>query len=234
MRTLKNITKICVVLSLAAAGAAAAQNSALEEAAKKENLERVQDGPWQETWVNPDIDFSQYDKLLPGDAVFQYRDIPAPRRSSMMSRQGSQQTEFPVPEEEQAEFQQIVGDAFRAELIKGENFSLTDTADEQTILVRGGLVDIVSRVPPQYLGANDVFLSRVGEATLVLEFVDPNTGDKLAVIMERGVIGANRGDAVLDGGAVRTTPGRIRQAVEVWATASAKKLRNVLDDALGG
>jgi hypothetical protein len=208
-----------------------AQTDTLQSAAEEQNLEKV-DGPWAETWVNPDVDITQYNKLMPGSAVFDYRDVGEARSSRRLSRQSSQQTVFGISEEDRSEFEQLVGGAFRAEIMKGKHFSLTEEADEQTILVRGALVDIISRVPPQGIGANDIYLSSVGEATLALEFVDPNTGQVLAVVAERGVIGANRGMGVLDAGAVPTNPGRVRQAIQVWATDAARKLRKVLDAAL--
>jgi hypothetical protein len=40
------------------------------------------------------------------------------------------------------------------------------------LLIKGGLLDVVSFVPPEQGGRNDIYLSRVGEATLVLEMRD--------------------------------------------------------------
>ena len=37
------------------------------------------------------------------------------------------------------------------------------------MLIRGGLLDVVSRVPPDPMGNTQIFIDSVGEATLVLE-----------------------------------------------------------------
>ena len=37
------------------------------------------------------------------------------------------------------------------------------------MLIRGGLLDVVSRVPPGPMGNTQIFIDSVGEATLVLE-----------------------------------------------------------------
>jgi hypothetical protein len=37
------------------------------------------------------------------------------------------------------------------------------------LLVRGGLLDVVSRVPPETVGRSRIFIDSVGEATLILE-----------------------------------------------------------------
>ena len=49
------------------------------------------------------------------------------------------------------------------------------------LLVMGGLLDVVSFVPPDPVGGwSEVYLSRVGEATLVLEIRDSITQTTLA------------------------------------------------------
>jgi hypothetical protein len=222
------VTPIVLLTSLGAA----AQDDALQAAAERQNLEAVEDGPFAQTWVNPDVDFKQFDKLMLGSAVFDYRDVGEPRRYRTF-RRGSTQTVFGISEENRAEFEQIVSEAFVEEISRGAHYTVTEQADERTILVRGAVADIISRVPPQMPGMNDTYLSSVGEATLVLEFINPLTGETLAVVAERGVISSTRGQ-IAEFGAQMTTPGRVRSEVRFWATNAAKTLRKVLDEALGG
>ncbi|MEM1412821.1 MAG: hypothetical protein AAGH19_10735 [Pseudomonadota bacterium] len=204
---------------------------AIEAAAAKENLEPVEDGPFTETWVNPDVDFTQFNKLMLGSAVFDYRDVPETRRYRS-PRHRSNQSVFSISEEDRKEFETIVGEAFREEIARGENFTITEQADEQTILVRGAVADIISRVPPMN-GMNDTYLSSVGEATLALEFLNPLTGEVMAVVAERGLISSTRGQ-IAEFGAQRTTPGRIRSEVRNWSKSAARTLRDALDEAMGG
>ena len=39
----------------------------------------------------------------------------------------------------------------------------------EVLLIRGGLLDVVSRVPPETIGRSSIWIDSVGEATLVLE-----------------------------------------------------------------
>ena len=108
----------CLALSLT--GQAFGQNEAVEAAAAKENLEKVE-GNWTETWVNPDVDFTQYNKLYLGSAIFDYRDVGEARRyRPSLSRRAMSQTVFGISEEDRVEFEAIVAEVFRDEIIQGE------------------------------------------------------------------------------------------------------------------
>jgi hypothetical protein len=66
-----------------------------------------------------------------------------------------------------------------------ERFELVETTGPDTLLVRGVLLDVVSRVPPDRIGRSQVFLSSVGEATLVLELRDSVTFSIIARAVDR-------------------------------------------------
>ncbi|MDJ0879658.1 MAG: hypothetical protein QNI86_13660, partial [Halieaceae bacterium] len=113
---------------------------------------------------------------------------------------------------------------------KSKRFSIVDTFDETTIIMRGGMVDIVSRVPPEFTGRSEIYLATVGEATLVLEFLDGGTGEVLARIAERRRIDTLSGRT--SSLAVPSNTVTVRADVRRWAASTARRLRNELDLAI--
>jgi hypothetical protein len=53
------------------------------------------------------------------------------------------------------------------------------------LLVWGGLLDVLSFVPPATSGRGDIILRRVGEATLVVELRDSESNTVLARVLDR-------------------------------------------------
>ncbi len=92
-----------------------------------------------------------------------------------------------MTEKQKARFEQTVGEAFREELAKSERFAIVDEAGPDVLLIRGALLDVVSYIPPDNIsGRVHVFLSSVGEATLVIEIRDSITNAILARAIDRG------------------------------------------------
>ena len=181
------------------------------------------------------MDFTRYNSLYLGDAIFHYREntgsgskFTAGIYSNTRSR-----GEFPISEEDQAEFQRIVSEAFTEEIVKGKRFKVvtSEEADEQTIVMRGVVYDIVSRVPPESAGRVDTYLATVGEATLILEFLDGKTAEVLARVAERGVIGTSMGTVDVTRKTNRAT---VIGDVKRWARSAARRLRTALDSAIKG
>ena len=219
-----------IATMLAFAFPAAAQVDALAYVEGGEDLERVKRAKFRETYVNTGVDFSRYDKLYLGDAYFDYRDVGPAQRPRAAYGSYSSRTVFGISEIDRKEFEKIVEEAFTKEIVKGKNFTVTDTVDDKTIIMRGAVVDIISKVPPEYAGRSEIYLASVGEATLVLEFFDGKTGEVLARVAERGVIGRGR----LDEFSVPANRATVTADVRRWASSAARKLRSELDAALGG
>ena len=77
-------------------------------------------------------------------------------------------------------------DIFAEELQKLERFELVDEPGPDVLIIRGGLLDVTSYVPPDPVGGRSyVYLSAVGEAALVLELRDSETGTILARSVDR-------------------------------------------------
>ena len=222
---------IALVSASMLAASVQAEEKSLANVAGAADLEQVKRAKFRETYVNTAVDFSQYDKIYYGEAIFDYRDAPPAQRYSSM-RSTSSRAVFGISDKDRDSFEELVGEAFEKELGKSKHFTITQEVDEKTMIMRGGLVDIVSRVPPEPVGSGDVYLATVGEATLILEFVDGKTGEVLARIGERGRIGRPGGQ--LDAFSMPANSVTIRADIKRWASSSAKRLRSELDYAMGG
>jgi hypothetical protein len=193
-------------------------------------LEKVK-AAFKETWVHPDADFTEYDKVYLWKGEFQYRDVgPAQRtRSSIMN---TRKREFGISDADREKFESAVSEAFIKEIQKGKRFTITDTVGPDTLILRGAALDIISRVPPDTVGRSEIYLASIGEATLVLELMDAETGDVLALVAERRAMGNPSGQIDM-----MTTPTNSATAladVRRWARQAAIKLRSELDKAMVG
>jgi hypothetical protein len=81
------------------------------------------------------------------------------------------------------------------------------------------LHDIVSNVPPDRAGRSEVFLSSVGEATLILEAVDSLSGEVIFRAVERRAAGPSTGGVRVNS---VTTWSEVRRMVRRWATTLQK------------
>ena len=192
-----------------------------------DDLQKVKRAKFRETYVNMGVDFSQYTQVYLGDAVFDYRDVgPAQRHRSY----SSSKSVFGIAEQDRAKFEEIVSDAFVRELEKGKKFKIANSIDESTMIMRGAVLDIVSNAPPEFIGRSEVYLSSVGEATLVMEFLDGKSGEVLARLAERGRIGSGTGR--IDQFSMPSNRATIWNDVRRWAVRAAGKLRREIDSAV--
>ncbi len=181
-----------------------------------DGLHRVDNSAFRFVWVEPEIDLARYSKILPGPAEFRYRAVRA-------TGQRSSADEFPISEENRARFEAIVSEIFDEELSNSRFFTVTDAPGPDTLIVVGALDDIVSRVPPQRTGRGDIWISSVGEATLILEIIDSMSGEVLARAVDRRAA-QPAGRTGVRSSTVSSTA-EVRRLARRWAT----QLRNGLD-----
>jgi len=185
-----------------------------------DGLHRVDNSAFAESWADPDIDFSRYNKFMAGGAFFEFRAV---KKTASSSRVTSSHDEFWIDDASKAKLEEEVSNVFQEELAKSERFTETDAPGPDVIVIRGGLHDIVSRVPPQQVGRHDIYLSSVGEATLILEVVDSMSGEVIARAVERRAAQRAGGQMVLAN--TVTTWTEVRRLARGWAT----KLRDGMD-----
>jgi hypothetical protein len=187
-----------------------------------DGLHVVDNSAFKAAWADPDIDFSRYNKFIAGGAFFEFRAV---KKTASTMRHTSSQDEFWIDDKSKAKLEEEVGKVFSEELAKSERFTETDTPGPDVLIIRGGLHDIVSRVPPEMVGRGDIYLRSVGEATLVLEIVDSLSGEVIARAIERRAAEQPGGQMVRSN--TVTTWSEVRRLARTWATRLRKGLDSI-------
>lgn len=129
-----------------------------------------------------------------------------------------------IDDKSRGQFEELVGNIFKEELQKVEKYELVDGPGEDVLMVRGGLLNVTSYVPPDPIGGrSQIYLSSIGEATLVLELRDSETGTILARSVDRRAA-ETIGGTFQQSNSV-TNSGEVRRLIRHWAT----RLREGLD-----
>lgn len=225
---LKSIILLAVCLSIGAAYADEHQQQTSDE--RWGHLEKGKSG-FKETWVNPNADFTKYKNLYLWEAEFQYRDV-GPARRTRMTMMNTRQREFGISDEGRQRFEEAVSEVFVAEINKGKRFTVVDEIGPNTLIMRGAVLDIISMVPPDLVGPNEIYLASIGEATLVLELIDADDGEVVALVAERQRIQAGTGR--IDAMSMPANRATVLAEVRRWARRAATKLRKELDKAMAG
>jgi hypothetical protein len=98
------------------------------------------------------------------------------------------------------------------------------------LLVRAGLLDVVSRVPPENLGRGNVFIDQVGEATLVLEVRDSQSNTAIARAVDRR---AASGTNMTESNSVQNRA-EVRRLGRRWGALLREGLEKMIADGLSG
>jgi hypothetical protein len=188
-----------------------------------DGLTRVDKSVMDMAWVKADLDLRPYKKLMLKGAEIQYRRVD--NEGKRYRPGGDDDTEFPISEEGKAMLTQIVQEQFREELGKSKRFELVNEPGPHTLMLFGTLVDVLSRVPPlNQPGRYDVYLSSVGEATLVFELRDAATNEVLARAADRRA--AERVGVGIKASSV-TTWSEVRNLAQSWAIQLRKRLDEI-------
>ncbi len=172
-------------------------------------------------WARDDVDLSAYTKIRLQPVGIEYR--PGGESSRLWANRSSFE-HYEVTDEQKERFARVVMEVFKEELGKSERFELTDETSPDVLLIRGALLDVVSYVPPERAGRSEVFLSRVGEATIVLEIRDSITEAILVRAIDSGVAEGS-GDSFTRSNRASNTA-EVRRLVRSWAS----RLRDRLDE----
>ncbi|MEN8163210.1 MAG: hypothetical protein ABFS37_03695 [Acidobacteriota bacterium] len=185
-------------------------------------------GRYQETWVRPDADMSRYSRLYLWHPEFEFREGGDTTTGTEISRSRGEQGPFEIRKESREKFEQVVSDVVVKELARSKVFEVVNEVGPDTLIVRASVLDIISNVPPNVASTRTrVHLASVGEATIVFELIDAETGVIQARIAERRRI---------------QPPGRMHQVsavpansvtvwndITLWASGEAQTLRRELD-----
>ncbi len=186
-----------------------------------DGLHKVDNSQADLAWARPDFDISGYTKIWPVGAGIEYRQVKDKGRSSMSRSRGGP---YFIDDKARARFEKVVRDVFKEELQKIERYELVDGPGPDVLMVRGGLLDVISMVPPEPIGSrSNVYLNSVGQATLVLELRDSETGTILARSVDRRA--AERPGGTLQWSTTVSNTAEVRRLIRFWAT----RLREGLD-----
>ncbi len=174
-----------------------------------------------EAWAKPGVDMARYSKILLGGIDVEFRPGGETRTSRIALSSGGP---FAVSEEEQAEYRSISAEEIPEELGRSGRYELADESGPDTLLVTVQLMDLVSNIPPDVSGRNDVYISELGEATVILEVRDSVTQELLARTVERHT--AEGIERQVEVSVVVTNTSEIRRLFSIFG----RELRGQLDD----
>lgn len=188
-----------------------------------DGLYKVENSQADLAWARPDFDISSYTKIMLVGAGIEY--APANNRGRTATERSRSGPYF-IDDDQRKRFEQLVTDTFDDEMKKIQHFEIVTEPGPDVMMIRGGLLNVVSNVPQDPMdmaGGSSVYLSRVGEATLVLELRDSESGAILARSIDRRAA-ERAGRQMFDSNRV-TNAAEIRRLIRFWAS----RLREGLD-----
>lgn len=191
-----------------------------------DGLYRVDNSVMKMAWVKPDMDLSGYSKLrLVGEGI-EYRAV---KKSGGTMRANSSRSEFPMDALARERLEKVAREVFTDELGKSSHYTIVEEEGPEVLEIRAALLDVVSNVPPMPVGRGDYYLSRIGEATLVLEIRDSQSNEIFARAIDRRGI-----DPVV---VTRSTSAQniseVRREMRRWATLIRKAIDSFHDGHTG-
>jgi len=179
-----------------------------------DGLQPVAGTGMQRAWVRPDVSVAGYDRILPVAPRVEYRTV----------RHGSSRGAGAVAldDKQKARLLELIRAEFIDELGKSQYFRLTDEPGPEVLQLETALLDIVSYVGEAPAGRSREWVASLGEATLVLQLRDSQSGETLVRTADR------RAFEDASGGS-RNTPvsntAQVRRVARRWA----RILRDRLD-----
>ncbi len=190
-----------------------------------DGLVRVDNARFRDAWADPEVDFSQYNKVMPGGAEFEFRAVSKTAGAGRTLSSRASQREFWISDANRDKLVDTVSGIFREELSKAQGWEAAEKAGPDVLILRGALLDIVSFVPPEMIGRGEIYLSSVGQATLVVEGIDSMSGEVVFRALERRSI-ESVGGSLIRANAV-TTWSEVRRVARRWATTLREGLESI-------
>jgi hypothetical protein len=149
-----------------------------------DGLVRVQRSVVDAAWVKPTLDLTPYKKLMVVSQGVAFRKL-----DPVSDFQARSESQFPVKEENKERLSRELREAFERELGELERYEIVSSPGPDVLLLTGAVIDVVSNVPPDIdsarFGRGGVYLTSVGDAVLVIELRDSESGEILARAADR-------------------------------------------------
>jgi hypothetical protein len=174
-----SLLQVAAVLgTLLILGACATPNPTVDTGAASEEmtydgLYPIRNSTADAAWARPDADISRYSKIMLQGVGIEYR--PG-GESGRLYHSRSSADYYEISDQQKDRFKATMREAFLKELQKSAHFKIVNEAGPDVLLIRGGLLDVVSYVPPEPVGRSDIYLGRVGEA-IIARAVDRRAAD---------------------------------------------------------
>ena len=218
---MKKLVAISVTVLVAAC---ASQEPTVQTGANAETsfdgLVRIDHSRFAVAWIDPEVDLTQYNKIIPGGAEFEFRNVS---RTSAMQARRANENEFWISDANRQRLIDTVSDTFTEELQNSKHFTLAEERAADTLIISGALHDIVSNVPPDDVGRSEIWLRTLGEATLIIELRDSLSNAVIYRAVERRAV-QNPGGQMM-----RSNTATNWAEVRRWARRWAVRLREGLD-----
>ena len=173
-----------------------------------------------------DVDFTKYDKIIPIDPHFEFRAV---KRSSPAFAHRFNQRKFYINDSNRERLIETVSEIFSEELQNSSHFTIVDEPDPDVAILRVGILDIVSRIPPERVGRSEIYLSSVGEGTLVVELRDSLSLETIYRGVERSAAQRPGGSLPIRG-TVTSWP-EVRRLARRWALTMREGLDSIHNQA---
>lgn len=126
-------------------------------------------------WVRENVTLAGYRQIILDGVDIRYRPVT---RSTTAGRKSSAQ-EFPITAEQKATLERLINEEFKRAAARLTLPQVSEPGPD-VLLLRGYMLDVVSRIPPDRASRSHYFIDSVGQATFVVELIDSQTGTVLA------------------------------------------------------
>jgi hypothetical protein len=185
-----------------------------------DGLVRIDNARFAAAWIDPEVDITKYNKIIPGGAEFQFRSA---QKMSATAARHTNKREFWISDANKQRLSETVSEVFTEELQNSKHFALTEEPGPDTLIINGALHDIVSNIPPEDVGRSEIYLRSLGEATLIIELRDSLSNEVIYRAVERRAV-ETAGNQM-----VRAHTATTWAEVRRWARRWAVRLREGLD-----
>jgi len=183
-------------------------------------------------WARTDIDLTSYNKIMFEGVGIEFRPVDGPYSGRAgtggVSRTTSSRSVFQLDEATKTLVREEISGAFVEEMANSDVYQIVETPGPEVLLLRVGLLDVISRVPPTPIGRSSIFLDSVGEATLVLELRDSTSNAILARAVDRRA--ADRPGSTVMESNTATNRADVRRLGRRWASL----IRGGVEDLMSG
>jgi hypothetical protein len=203
-----------LLLALSAPGCVSEPSAAISSTVNYEGLADVRKPYFEVAQVRPETVFSAYDGVIVSAPELAFR---TPDRS---------QKQFPLDENQKRRFQEALAEAFSLEFSNLQNLDLKDQPGPGVLELAVRVENITATVPSGQGTQLGFALTAVGEATLIIELRDSESGEVLA----RGVdTRAIQGAALGQAGGIVTRWEDVKKLCSRWALMARSRLDVLVD-----